>query len=158
MNFLPGDATHLLLLDDWKERRVVTWNIVWSDLAKTRWKFTGFISSIPPAAPVDDKLSLSATITVTGSPVFNVKDPVVAGLAPATGAAAGGVNVVITGTDFTGATAVKFGVVDAVSFVVDSDTQITAVSPAQPAGVVNIEVTTPDGRSVDVAADDYTVT
>jgi hypothetical protein len=39
--------------------------------------------------------------------------------------------VTITGTNFTGATAVRFGAINAASFTVDSDTQITAVSPPQ---------------------------
>jgi hypothetical protein len=39
--------------------------------------------------------------------------------------------VVITGTNFTGATAVRFGAVPATSFTVESATQITAISPPQ---------------------------
>jgi len=68
-----------------------------------------------------------------------------------------GVEVTISGTGFTGATAVAFGGVPAVTFVVDSDTQIRAIVPAGAAsgkvtvtahsGLVtslgNYEVTTP---------------
>ena len=51
---------------------------------------------------------------------------------------AGGTSVVITGTGFTGATAVKFGSTVASSYTVNSATQITATSPAGSAGTVDI--------------------
>ncbi|MDO7875683.1 FG-GAP-like repeat-containing protein [Hymenobacter sp. ASUV-10] len=54
--------------------------------------------------------------------------PTLSSFAPASGPV--GSSVVLTGTDFTGATAVRFGIVPATSFVVNSDTQITAVVPA----------------------------
>lgn len=53
----------------------------------------------------------------------------------------GGTSVVIAGTTFTDATAVTFGGVDASSFTVDGDTQITAVAPAHAAGTVQVVVT-----------------
>jgi len=55
--------------------------------------------------------------------------PHIISLDPNTGPAVGGTTVVITGRNFTGATAVRFGTVDAASFTVDNDTRITAVSP-----------------------------
>jgi hypothetical protein len=72
--------------------------------------------------------------------------PAIAYLASVKGPIKGGTEVTLTGTDFTGATAVSFGAVPAASFVVDSDEQITAVSPpsATP-GFVAVSVTTPAG-------------
>ena len=61
----------------------------------------------------------------------------------------------ITGTDFSGATAVTFGSTAAASFTVNSATSITAVSPAG-TGTVNITVTSPDGTSPVVVADQFT--
>jgi hypothetical protein len=58
--------------------------------------------------------------------------PFIANLNPNSGPAAGGTTVVIIGRNFTGATAVKFGTIDAASFVVNSDTEIVAVSPPWP--------------------------
>ena len=46
------------------------------------------------------------------------------------GPAAGGTAVTITGTNFTGATAVKFGTTAATTFTVNSATSITATAPA----------------------------
>ena len=68
--------------------------------------------------------------------------PVVSSFTPTSGAA--GTSVVVTGTDFTGATAVAFGNIAASSFVVNSATQLTVTVPA---GVVQapISVTTPAG-------------
>ena len=56
--------------------------------------------------------------------------PTVTGLSPTSGPAAGGTLVTITGTGFTGATAVDFGTTAATSFTVVNDTTITADSPA----------------------------
>jgi hypothetical protein len=82
--------------------------------------------------------------------------PTITGISPTTGAVGGGTTVTITGTGFTGATAVLFGTTAATSFNVVNDTTITAVSPVGTAGVVSIRVTTPVGTSADVAADNFT--
>ena len=64
----------------------------------------------------------------------------------------------ITGTNFTGASAVKFATSAATSVVVVSSTKITAKTPAHAAGIVNVQVVTPAGASAVVAADKYTFT
>lgn len=69
-------------------------------------------------------------------------------LNPNQGPTSGGNNVVLTGTNFTGATSVKFGSKSA-SFVVDSATQITAVAPSG-YSAVQVTVTTPSGTSIPV--------
>jgi hypothetical protein len=61
----------------------------------------------------------------------------------------------ITGSGFTGATAVRFGTASASSFTVVSDTQITAVIP-QGTGSVNVTVTTFGGVSAITPADLFT--
>jgi hypothetical protein len=75
--------------------------------------------------------------------------PFVQAVSPRNGPAAGGTAVTITGERFTGATAVKFGSDNATSFKVESDTTITAVSPAYTGGSasVYVSVTTPKGTS-----------
>ena len=58
----------------------------------------------------------------------------------------------IRGTGFTGATRVDFGTVASTSVTVISDTQVVAAVPLQPAGTVNVRVTTPRGTSPVVSA------
>ena len=85
--------------------------------------------------------------------------PVVTGLVPPGGPIPGGTSVVIKGEHLLGATKVTFGGVSA-SFTVNSSTQITAVSPARPAGValgdsVFVNVTTPTATSLNVSPSRY---
>lgn len=82
--------------------------------------------------------------------------PIVGGVAPSAGPIAGGTSVVLTGSGFTGATAVSFGATPASAFTVDSDAQITATSPAHVAGTIDITVTTPGGTSATSVNDQYT--
>lgn len=74
-------------------------------------------------------------------------EPTVTKLSPAKGPVTGGTAVTITGTNLSGATAVKFGSSDATSVAVKSATKITAISPAESAGTVDVTVTTPGGTS-----------
>jgi hypothetical protein len=66
--------------------------------------------------------------------------PTITSFTPTTSAVLGGTSIVITGTHFAGAINVLFGTTPATSFTVDSDTQITAVSPALVAGAYKITV------------------
>ncbi|WP_433060829.1 IPT/TIG domain-containing protein [Dactylosporangium sp. CS-033363] len=69
-----------------------------------------------------------------------VSQPVVSAVNPSSGLAAGGTSVTIAGVGFTGATAVQFNGADAASFLVNSDTSITAVTPAGIAGPAAVTV------------------
>ncbi len=93
------------------------------------------------------------TVTSGGTPA-----PAVSSLSPTSGPAAGGTVVTITGSNFTGATAVLFGTKAAASFSVTGATSITATAPAGSAGTVNVFVTTAGGTSAQVAADQFTYT
>ena len=64
----------------------------------------------------------------------------------------------ITGTGFTGATTVDFGTTSATSFAVVSSTSITAMSPEESAGTVDVTVTTSGGTSAVSIADQFTFT
>ncbi|MCW2902322.1 MAG: hypothetical protein JWO67_4587 [Streptosporangiaceae bacterium] len=86
--------------------------------------------------------------------VHPVPPPEVTGVSPTGGDPAGGTTVVITGSGFLDATDVGFGVTDAADMSIDSDTQITAVSPPG-AGTVDILVTTLGGSSQITPADQF---
>jgi hypothetical protein len=86
-----------------------------------------------------------------------IAPPSISSISPASGYTTGGTTVTITGSHLTGATAVSFGSVAAASYTVDSDTQITAVSPARSAGTVDITVVGPGGTSATSSLDRYTV-
>jgi len=82
--------------------------------------------------------------------------PVVTGVLPVKGPTSGGTVVTVTGTGFTGATAVRFGTTAGTSLTVNSSTKITIRSPAHAAGIVDVRVTTVGGTSTTSAADGFT--
>jgi hypothetical protein len=84
-----------------------------------------------------------------------VAAPVVTGISPSSGSTAGGTSVTISGSGFAGASAVSFGSQPASSFTVNSDSSISAVAPAEAAGIVNIMVTSPSGVSTVNSADQF---
>ena len=74
--------------------------------------------------------------------------PTVTGVSPNSGTALGGTTVTITGTGFTNAAYVSFGGYAAQSFTVNSDTSITAVTPATYYdGAVDVTVQSSSGWS-----------
>ena len=93
-------------------------------------------------------LSYGTSSTVTaGNFTWIGAAPTITSIAPSTGPVAGGTAVTITGTNFTGATAVSFGGVAATSFTVNSATSITATSPAGAVGQAAVSVTTASGTA-----------
>lgn len=103
-----------------------------------------------------DNNNTSRVINVTVVVAPATLPPTVSSLSPAQGRTSGGTAVIITGSNFSGSTAVTFGATPATSFTVNSSTQIVATSPAQAAGVVDVVVTNPDGSSSTSAASQYT--
>ena len=98
---------------------------------------------------IADTITAPANITEIGRPN-------VTAIAPASGPTTGGTRVMVTGTGFTGATAVMFGATPGTSRIVVSVTRINVTSPAQAAGIVNVKVITPGGTSAIVAGDRFT--
>jgi hypothetical protein len=125
----------------------------------------GSLTAVVPAGAVG---TVDVTVTAPGgSSATSSSDqftytaasaPTVTGVSPNTGTTAGGGTVTITGTHFTGATAVNFGTVAAAGFTVNSDTSITATAPPEAAGTVDVTVTTAGGTSATSSADHFTVT
>lgn len=73
--------------------------------------------------------------------------PSVSSVAPASGSILGGTNVTINGANFSATPAVTFGGVAATNVVVNSPTQLTAVTPPRTAGPADVVVTNNDGRT-----------
>jgi alpha-tubulin suppressor-like RCC1 family protein len=84
--------------------------------------------------------------------------PSVTKLSPKSAPVAGGTSVLITGTEFTGASAVSFGALPALKFTVNSPTSITAIAPAQSAGIVDVHVTNSTGTSATSSKDHFKYT
>jgi hypothetical protein len=96
------------------------------------------------AGPVDITVYSKNGVGVQRN-VFRYHDDLrISDIAPLTGPLAGGTEVTLTGTGFTGATAVRFGGADAVAFTVVDEGTLTATVPAraQP-GAVAVTVVTP---------------
>ncbi len=91
-------------------------------------------ASVPGGCSVSSSASFTYTTRLTG-------------LEPSRGPAAGGTTVHITGPGLAGATAVKFGGIEATSFKVESETAISAVTPPGAIGdpFAQVTVTTPSG-------------
>ncbi|WP_420718568.1 IPT/TIG domain-containing protein [Streptomyces sp. H51] len=98
-----------------------------------------------PVTVVSPTGTSNATVAFTYTAVL----PTVTGVTPSSGPASGGTTVTLSGTNFTGASAVRFGTTNAVSFTVTSPTRITAVSPPGGPGATPVTVTTPSGTSAD---------
>ncbi|WP_329409986.1 IPT/TIG domain-containing protein [Nocardia vinacea] len=109
-------------------------------------------TQITAVAPAGAAGTVQVTVTTAGGTSNGVgytyvAVPILTTVVPNVGPVAGGTTVVLTGTSLTGAAAVTFGVTPAISFTVDSATQITAVVPAGAAGTVQVTVTTAGGTS-----------
>jgi len=81
--------------------------------------------------------------------------PTVTGVTPASGPAAGGTTVTVTGTGLLGVTTVDFGPGNPGTITADSATSITVTAPSG-TGVVDVTATNPFGTSPTSPADQYT--
>jgi alpha-tubulin suppressor-like RCC1 family protein len=116
------------------------------------------LSGAPSDIPVTvSGLQKAASVSAGGVHMlaYGEPTPTISSVSPNLGAAAGGTTVTLTGADFKGASAVRFGTAEATKVTVNSATSITATTPAG-SGTVNITVTTPAGVSPISAADRYT--
>ncbi|HUZ52871.1 MAG TPA: IPT/TIG domain-containing protein [Streptosporangiaceae bacterium] len=129
--YLSTDSSHAHVQDQGNG----TWGISWNDSYSGDQDFNDLVVQIvaTPSTPI----------------------PAITTIVPKDGPITGGTPVTITGSAFTGATAVSFGGTPA-TYNVDSDTQITATSPAHAAGTVDVTVTTPGGTSALTSVDQFT--
>ncbi|MBJ7253735.1 MAG: IPT/TIG domain-containing protein, partial [Sphingomonadaceae bacterium] len=115
---------------------------------------SNFLSVIAPAGSVGP-VTIAVTAaggTVTRANATNyIADrlPAISAVSPASGSNNGGTNVTITGTNFSAATAVRFGNTPGTSFSVVSPTQITVTTPATSnIGSQNVTISSPGGTSL----------
>ena len=109
---------------------------------------SGVVIAYPGAFDTSDPSAASFPVT------YGTPTPVVDSLSSEQGGTAGGTSVVIDGDYLTGASSVSFGGT-AVAFTTNPDNTLTATSPAEPAGVVDVTVTTPGGTSALSGADEF---
>lgn len=137
-------------------------NVSFGATAATGFTFNGptQITATAPAGTgtVDVRVTTGGGTSATSAAdqFTYVAPPTVTSISPTAGPTSGGTTVIITGTNLSGATAVKFGATSATSHVVNSATQITATAPAGAAGTVDVTVTTAGGTSATSAADQFT--
>jgi hypothetical protein len=107
---------------------------------------------------VDVQASTTDGTSATGlSDEFAYGAPTVASLGTSGGLTTGGTSVTVTGTGFVPGATVQFGSTAGADVVVNSSTSITAASPAESAGTVDVHVTNADGQSaVNAPADQFT--
>jgi YVTN family beta-propeller protein len=84
--------------------------------------------------------------------------PVITSVTPSNGSTSGGNVITITGSGFTGATAVDFGFRPATVFNVITDNSISAIVPVGTSGTIDIKVTAASQTSANTRADFYTYT
>ncbi len=122
----------------------------------------GTLSATSPAATSTGPVDVTVTTPGGKSAVNQPGDqftyttppaPTVTLVNPNTGPANTSVNV--SGTDFTGATAVDFGTTPATTFTVNSNTTLQATAPSG-TGTVDVTVTTPSGTSALNSNDQFT--
>jgi len=81
--------------------------------------------------------------------------PTVSSVTPSTGTTLGNSNVTLLGSNFTGATAVRFGGLVATNVRINSANNITCTTPAHAAGAVSVTVTTRYGTNANNTAYTY---
>jgi IPT/TIG domain len=120
-------------------------------------------TQITATAPAGNPGTVDVTVTTpSGTSPISAADqytyvaaPTVTSVSPTGGPTAGGTTVTITGTNLTGASAVKFGATNATNVSVKSATNVTAAAPAG-SGTVDVTVTTAGGASATSNNDKYT--
>jgi hypothetical protein len=149
----------------------------WADVT---WDFTSAVVSYAPASSTptvnptlivydshgNELYNQAVAGVVNGTQVYSqaflvlapgfVPAPRLTGISTTSGPTSGGTSITITGSGFTGATAVRFGSTAAGSFTLNGDTSITALSPPAAAGMVDVTVTNAGGASATSAADEFT--
>jgi hypothetical protein len=106
---------------------------------------TSVSATTPPhtAGPVDVVVTTATGATVTRTSGYTYILPTISSVFPNAGGTAGGTSVSISGTGFAPGAAVTFGGASASNVITNSETLISATTPAHNPGVVDVVVTQP---------------
>jgi predicted secreted protein len=73
LNYDPADATIDAsggLIDDIDQTTARNYQLVFPDSATTTWSFAGWLTSFETNIPLDDRITASATVTLSGVPTL----------------------------------------------------------------------------------------
>ncbi len=73
LNFLPADATQNAtagILKDYNDRVLRNFQIVFPDSGNTTWTIAGYVTAFEAETPLEDKMTASVTIKVSGEPTL----------------------------------------------------------------------------------------
>jgi TP901-1 family phage major tail protein len=68
--FDPQDVGHIKLTTDWKNAVLEDYQIVLVDAGTTTWSFQAYVTSFDMDNPVDDALTASVTLKISGDITF----------------------------------------------------------------------------------------
>lgn len=103
-----------------------------------------------PGSAKNDQTILPKSSGGSGEPTPSPA-PTVTSVSPTTGPTTGGTSITVTGTNFVSGATVFLGTVAATNSAVVNSTTMTATTPAQAAGTVNVSVTNPDAQTGSLA-------
>ena len=63
-------SVHALLVDDFNNDESISCRVLFPD-GVTTWTFSGFLTSLEHATPIDDRMTLALTVKVSGQPVLD---------------------------------------------------------------------------------------
>lgn len=69
LNFVPNQTTHAELLQAKSDRQVREFELELTDTPATKYRFSGFVLSVPISAGVDAVIESNVTVEITGSVV-----------------------------------------------------------------------------------------
>jgi len=72
-NRVPGGTTETAILNLQTNGTKVTWRFIWPN--GTMWEFPGYVKGYETTAPVDDKMTATTTLKVTGSTTITIGSP-----------------------------------------------------------------------------------
>ena len=119
---------------------------------------TATLPAVDVAGAVDVTITtpLATSATSSADQFRYWSAPIVSGIFPAQGPVSGSATVLVVGTGFTPATAVKFGTIPATNLTVISDTSLTITPPiVSSPGTYDVTVISPGGTSAVSSADRF---